>query len=147
MDRIELATSVVGLLAPYVDLGEGASESSDGTDPQAMERTKRVYEVVKNRLQRSPYAAGQLAGLEERPRSPGRQEALRSVLGEVLEEDPEFAAYLEQLVSEILQITGARGTTIYGGAVAGRDVYQMGQYVAGRDMTIGSPPPATKEER
>ena len=69
-----------------------------GSAESALPAVKRVYEAVKARLRPGSYAGNQLQGVEEKPESQGRQQALQGALAEVLEEDQGFAAELERLV-------------------------------------------------
>jgi hypothetical protein len=104
----------------------------------AVPAVKRLYQALKDRLRPGTYAGSQLEGVEQRPDSESRQQALRSALAEELEADPAFAAEVERLVGEAQAAGGVQLTVSDAGVVAGRDVHQRGQYVAGRDLSIGN---------
>lgn len=140
MDPVSLAAAAVGLLAPFLQrIGEKtAEEVSQTLSEEAVPALKRLFNGLKNRLRPGSYAGNQLEGVEERPDSAPRQEALRDALVEEFEADPAFAAEVESLVKEAEAAGGVRVITATdAGVVAGGDVHQQGRYVAGRDMTIG----------
>jgi hypothetical protein len=140
MDPITLAGAAVSLLAPYLSqlAGKVIDRAGDQLAEAALPAVKRVYEEVKARLQPTSYAGNQLQGVEEKPDSPGRQQALQGALVEVLEEDKRFAAKLERLVTEAQEVAGwhAEVGTVEGTAAFGGNVNQRAEYLAGRDMTI-----------
>lgn len=139
VEPVSLATAVVSLLAPFLRQlgGQVAEKASAELTDAALPAIKRLYHTLKERLRPGSYARSQLQGVEERPDSEGRQQALRSALAEELESDPAFAAEVERLVSEAQAASGVQITANDTGVVAGRDVHQRGQYVAGRDLHIG----------
>src|SRR5829696_3243867 len=108
MDPITLASAAVSLLAPYLGqlAGKVIDKAGDQLAESALPAVKRVYEAVKARLQPGSYAGNQLQGVEERPESQGRQQALQGALAEVLEEDAGFATELERLVTQARQAAG-----------------------------------------
>jgi hypothetical protein len=147
MDPITLAGAAVSLLAPYLSQSAGKviDKAGDQLAEGALPAVKRVYDAVKARLRPGSYAGNQLQGVEEKPDSQGRQQALQSALAEVLEEDQGFAAQLEQLVTQARQAAGwhAQVGTVEGTAAFGGDVHQRAEYLAGRDMTVN---PAGRRE-
>jgi hypothetical protein len=142
MDPITLAGAAVSLLAPYLGqlTGKVIDKASDQLAEGALPAVKRVHEVLKARLRPGSYAGNQLQGVEEKPGSEGRQRGLQSALAEVLEEDKEFAAELERLVTQAREAAGwhAEVGIVEGTAAFGGDVHQQADYLAGRDMTINS---------
>jgi murein L,D-transpeptidase YcbB/YkuD len=144
VEPVSLAASAVALLVPYLErvAGRVAEQATDALADAAIPALKRLYEAVKARLRPGTYAGNQLQGVEERPDSEGRQQALRSALAEEVESDPAFAAELDRLVSQAQTATGVRVTATDVGVIAGRDAHLRGGYVAGRDMDLsgGIPP-------
>jgi hypothetical protein len=142
VEPISLAVAAISLLAPYLErfAGRVAEQTADATADLALPAVRRLYEAVKAKLRPGTYAGAQLQGVVERPDSEGRQQALRTALVEEMESDPAFAAELERLVAEAQAAVGAQVTATNAGVVAGRDVTQRGNFVAGRDMSIGVPP-------
>jgi hypothetical protein len=140
VDPITLAGAAVGLLASYLGqlAGKVIDKASDQLAESAMPAVRRVYEAVKFRLRPGSYAGNQLQGVEEKPESRGRQQALQGALAEVLEADKGFAEQLERLVTQARAAAGwhAEVDTIEGTAAFGGDVHQQAEYLAGRDMTI-----------
>jgi len=138
VEPVSLAAAAVSLLAPFLQRlgGQVAEQASDALADAAVPVVKRLYQTVKAKLLPGSYAGNQLEGVEERPDSEGRQQALRTALAEELAADPEFSVQVARLVSEA-QAAGVQVVANDAGAVAGRDVHQHGQYVAGRDLLIG----------
>jgi hypothetical protein len=147
MDPVTLAATAVGLLAPFLQrLGEKTAEKTSEEVSQtlsegAVPAVKRLLKALKERLRPGTYAGNQLEGVEEKPASDTRQQALRDALAEELQADPAFAAEVQGLVDEAEAAGGVRVTATDAGVVAGGDVHQSGTYVAGRDMTLGAVPP------
>lgn len=139
VEPFSIAAAAVALLAPYLErlAKQVAEQATDAVGEAAVPAVKRLYQAVRARLRPGTYAGNQLQGLEERPESEGRQQALRTALVEELESDPAFAAELERLVSDAKAAVGTQITATDTGVVAGRDSSIRGQYVAARDMTIG----------
>jgi hypothetical protein len=139
VEPFSLATAAVALLTPLLQRAGGrvAEQAADALTDAALPAVKRLYQAVKERLRPGTYAGSQLEGVEQRPDSESRQQALRSALAEELEADPAFAAEVERLVGEAHAAGGVQLTVSDAGVVAGRDVHQRGQYVAGRDLNIG----------
>jgi hypothetical protein len=138
IEPISLAAMTVTLLVPFLQrIGERvADHASDALADAAVPAVKRLYQTLKAKLSPGSYAANQLQGVEERPDSEGRQQALATALAEALAADQELAAQVERLVDEA-RAAGAQVNARDAGVVAGRDVHQHGQYVAGRDLHIG----------
>jgi hypothetical protein len=157
MDPVTLATTVVGLLAPYLlKVGEKvAGTLTDRAADAAQGVVQRLYQTLKARLRPGSHEAGQLEGVEAKPDSPARQQALAATLAEFLAEHPEVAAELEPLAVEAQQ-AGAQVQAIESGITAGGNVnLHAGGDITGRDR-IGSdqpakdrasPPPLASERR
>jgi hypothetical protein len=143
VEPFSLAAAAVTLLAPYLErlAGRVAEQATDTIADAALPTVKRLYQTVKAKLRPGSYAGNQLQGLEERPESEGRRQAMRTALAEELESDPTFAAELERLISEAQAAGGIRITATDVGVVSGKDAHLRGNYVAGRDMTVGGIPP------
>ena len=142
VEPVSLAASAVALLVPYLQQAAGrvAEQATDAAVDVALPALKRLYEVVKAKLRPGTYGGNQLRGMEERPDSEGRQQALRTALVEELESDPSFAAELVHVVREAQEATGVRVSAVDAGVVAGRDARLRGRFVAGRDMNLGAIP-------
>jgi hypothetical protein len=135
MDASSLSNEIVTLLAPYLQrlAGKATDQLADAAGP-ALER---LFAALRRRLAPTPYAAVQLAGLEERPDSAGRQQALASALSERIEEDSDLADELQRLVAAARAGGGATVVgKIEGPAAFGGNVSQTGSYVAGHDLVI-----------
>jgi hypothetical protein len=150
MDPISLAGAAVGLLAPYLQqlAGKVIDKTGEQLAEGALPAVKRVYEAVKARLRPGSYAGNQLQGVEEKPESPGRRQALQGALAEVLEEDEGFAGELERLVTQAREAAGwyAEVGMLEGTAAFGGDVHQRAEYLAGRDMTINPDKPRNPKD-
>jgi hypothetical protein len=101
----------------------------------------RIAEAVRARFGADQEVSQTLERLEARPTSQGRTQELAEVLQARLTADPSFAAELQRLVEEAEQAGGVRIAATDVGVVAGRDARLHGQYVAGRDQTIGGTHP------
>lgn len=137
MDPAALASTAIGLLGPILGkIGEGGlTRIGESITEKGLEPLSRLYIGIKNRFHGDPYAAAVLGGAEERPSSPARLSALESTLAELLTADPEFATFVDALVTEAKTAGVTRVSD--SGAVAGGNVNMQGKYVAGRDMHIG----------
>jgi AcrR family transcriptional regulator len=140
VEPVSLAAAAVALLASYLQRAAGRiiDRTADAIGDSAVPVVERLYETVKARLKPGTYAGNQLLGVEENPTSPGRQQALQIALAEAMEANAAFAAEIEHLVTAVQAAGGTQVVVTDAGAVAGRDIHQRGQYVAARDMTIGS---------
>jgi hypothetical protein len=137
MDAGALATAVVGLLVPYLgQVGDRvAAKFADRAATTAEGAIQRLYLALKARLRPGSYEAGQLEGLEAKPDSPARQQALASTLAEYLAEHPGMIAELEDLLV-VAQQAGVRVQAIHSGITAGGDAHvQAGGDITGRDRT------------
>jgi hypothetical protein len=135
MDASNLSSDVVALLTPY--LQRLAGKLTDQLAEAAVPAIGRLHDALRRRLAPTPYAAGQLAGLEERPEIVGRQQALASALSERLAEDPELADELRRLVGAAQVTDGSLVVgKVEGPAAFGGSVQQTGRYVAGHDLVI-----------
>jgi hypothetical protein len=152
MDPVTLATTVVGLLAPYLgQLGEKVVGTlTDRAADAAPGVIERLYQTFKGRLRPGSYEAGQLEGLEAKPDSSARQQALAATLAEFLTEHPDVTAEVERLVAEAEQ-AGAQVQAIQSGITAGGNVSlrasgditgrdRIGSEQAARDHTPPPPP-------
>jgi hypothetical protein len=142
VDPLSLAAAAVGLLIPFFKpaTDKVAERAGETIADAAIPRVKALFERVRARLAAAGgYQGALLEGVRQEPDDPGRQEVLKAELAKIIVQDQQFASELARLVSEIEQAVGVQVTATDAGVVAGRDVHQHGQYVAGRDMTIGRP--------
>jgi hypothetical protein len=139
MDPVTLATTIVGLLVPYLpQLGEKVigtlTERAADATPGVI---KRIYQTLKDRLGPGSYEAQQLEGVQAKPDSPARQQALAATLAEFLTDHPEAAVELEGLVAEAEQ-AGVQVQAVQSGITAGGNInLHAGGDITGRDR-IGS---------
>jgi hypothetical protein len=147
VDPTSLAAAAVAVLGPY--LAQAASGFAKRTGETiadgAVPAVKALYERLRSRLSPGSYQGALLDGVEAEPDDPGRQEILKAELAKLLEQDKRFAAELEGLVEAAERAGGAQITATGAGVVAGRDVNLRGNYVAGKNMYIGSPSQKDRE--
>ena len=142
MDVGAMATGTVALLVPYVaSAGKSVAEGIFKDLGQAVQaKLGTLYRAVKERFAGNDYACQSLQRLSEKPDDTGRQDALKSVLAEILEEDPGFRDELAGLLAgarrsggdEIIRVYGSGAVATQGGVAAG----ERG-HAAGRDLIIG----------
>jgi len=138
MDPMTLAATVVAALAPFLGkFTDGAlTRAGEAAADTAGAKIGALYRAVRKRMTGDGYHQAILQGAEDKPDNPARLDALTGTIGSILQEDPEFAVTLTELLE---QVTGSQDFQVSeSGIVAGRDVHQTGTYVAGRDLTIGS---------
>jgi Lhr-like helicase len=98
---IEIAGSVVALLAPYlVKAGESAAQEMGKT---GFGKVKAIYQAIAQKFSRDNYGQQALKRLEEKPLDEKRQRALIDLLEEKVTEDPEFAKKLAALVENVTE--------------------------------------------
>jgi hypothetical protein len=147
MDPITLAAAAVSMLVPFLVRvgGHVVDRSSEKLGDAAMEKLTELYEAFRARFRNDSYATALLRGVEDEPASTSRQQALELLIRDVVAQDQAFAQQLERLVHEAEAVGGTQLLVRDAGAVAGRDVYQRGHYVAGRDLNLGPNSPLTKD--
>lgn len=104
MDPVTLATSVIGLLMPYLIKG-GESIAKKAVD-ETIEHAGQLYNTVKQKLSDDPYAKETLKRVEEDPDSVSRKAALQGVLEEKIKADPALASELERYLALAKELTG-----------------------------------------
>jgi len=142
MDIGVLATGAVALLVPYLaSTGKSVTEGIFKDLGQAVQaKLGTLYQAVKERFVGNDYAGQSLQRLSEKPDDKGRQDALKSVLAEILEEDSGFRNELARLLTEVRRSGGDEIIRVYGsGAVATQGGVAAGErgIAAGRDLIIG----------
>jgi len=142
MDIGVLATGAVALLVPYLaSAGKSVTEGIFKDLGQAVQaKLGTLYQAVKERFVGNDYAGQSLQRLSEKPDDKGRQDALKSVLAEILEEDSGFRNELARLLTEVRRSGGDEIIRVYGsGAVATQGGVAAGErgIAAGRDLIIG----------
>jgi len=142
VEPLSLAAAAVGLLVPYFQQAAGrlAERAGEAIADATLARVEALYQRLRAVLAPGSYRGALLDGVQAEPDDPGRQEILKAELARLITADPQFAGQLERLVADAEQAGAVRVTATNSGMVAGRDVRQRGRYVAGRDMTISSPP-------
>jgi hypothetical protein len=139
MDPTMLAAAAMGLLGPFLNkISEGSlARAGETLADAAFDQLSKLHQAIKQRFCEDPYDEALLRGVADRPDSTTRLRTLEGRLGELLEEDPEFAATVARLLDEA-ETAGARTIqAVDSGAVAGGNVTMDGTYIAGRDMHIG----------
>jgi hypothetical protein len=116
MDIGTIAAAATPILIKGVEtfsqkLGEKASEEIDG-----------LYQKIRARLSGDSYAEQTLTRAKQMPESKGRQAALEEVIAEKMNEDPDFAENVRQLV-EKATASGGGNVISYGerSVAIGRD--------------------------
>jgi hypothetical protein len=140
MDPASLAIAVVSLLAPYLKRlgGHMADKVADDLTDAVQGKLELLYQTLKARLRSGSYEVRQLEGVEAKPDSPRRLQALESALAEYLPSDPALTAELERLVTEVTAVGGVRVQAADAGIVAGGNVTQWaGGDIVGRDKIGG----------
>lgn len=139
-----VATAAVGLLVGYLGRlgGKVAEQAASELDEALLSRLRKLYELIKARVAGDGYAAGALERVEAEPENERRQGALEDALDELVHGDREFAVQLAALIDEVEAAGGGAVQVSDAGVVTfGGQVTMRGRYVAGRDMTVGQPPP------
>ena len=146
MDPITLATTAAALLAPYLrHVADRALDNvGDSLSDASVAKLGQLYQWLRGKVAGKP-AELALNRLEREPENDKYRVVLEVALAEHIESESRtgsgFAETLERLVAEARQAGGPALTQITdAGAVAGRDVHIQGRNVAGRDLTIGTPP-------
>jgi len=105
MDIGNLATNAVSLLVPYLVEASKSVANNVGEDAWNLlnKKIEPLYKLIKNKFHKDDYASKTLKRLEEKPEDEDRQNAMKSVLKEVLTEDNIFKEMLSKLVIEMKQ--------------------------------------------
>lgn len=140
MDPMSIATAAVSLLFPFFSqlAGKMTERIGEGLGDAAMDRLRRLYETVRDRLTGDRFAGEALEGMRQQPESERDQGAVQYALARTIEEDPQFGETLQRLIEEAQRSVGPSvGQVSESGIVAlGGDVNLRGTNVAGRDMKI-----------
>lgn len=100
MEPITLATTVVGLIMPYLKaIAQKAGDVS-------IEKVGQLYKMIKEKLSGDSYAEETLKRIEEDPNSASRKAALEGVLDEKIKADPTFASELEKFIALAKELQG-----------------------------------------
>lgn len=127
MDPATLASMAVSMLAPYLaKVGESLATQATET---AVEAVKAVFNTIKQKFAKDPYADQTLKHVEEAPESKNWQAALTAVLEEKLKEDSAFAETLARQL-EAAKDAGA-------GDVINQNVSVSGQAKTGAINVVG----------
>ncbi|WP_433330200.1 hypothetical protein [Spirillospora sp. CA-294931] len=139
MEPITLAAATIGVLVPYLGqiAGGGLARIGETATDSASQRVTELYRAIRTRVTGASYEEAILDGAEEQPENEARRAALQNVLAELIQNDPDFAETLSELVKGTTEIRPIQVTD--SGAVAANDFHQSGTYVAGRDLNLGNP--------
>lgn len=119
MNFVQIATSVVMLIAPYLaKLTEAAAQK---TGENIADKTAELYKAIVNKFSRDKdeYAQKTLQRFKEKPSTESRQRALIDILVEKAETDSEFAEELNKGLQSTTQGKDVSQflTQVYGGKV------------------------------
>jgi hypothetical protein len=128
MEPIQIATSAVTLLVPY--LVKGGESIAEKAGEAVWEKLTTLYQAIRNKLNsdKDDFAQQSLARLEQKPDLEARQRSLVDVLTEKIESDAEFAKLLSRLTQETTQdqSVGQFVTSVFGQAQVGK-IINIGQ--------------------
>ena len=136
MDFQAVAIAAMALLGPYLaKVGEAFAKEAGET---LAEKVGTLYQAVKKKFKGDTYAKKTLNRAEEKPKSEGRQAALREVLAEKMEEDADFAETVRRLVEESEQV-GLGDVITQHLNISGKadDVFQVGKMSGSITKTEG----------
>jgi hypothetical protein len=106
-----IAAGAIAVLAPYLaEAGKGFAQKAGES---FAEKAGSLYGIVKAKFAGDSDAQQALAVFESKPESPGRVMALKEVLTEKLNGDPDFAAAVNELVEEAKR-SDSRSVIIFG---------------------------------
>jgi len=121
MDPISLIASAA---VPYLVNGADAFAKTAGKI--LAEKVLDLCQTIENKIKDDTYAAKTLALAKEKPQSGARQTALQGVLASKMEDDPDLAEKVRQLVDEVQKESRASNVTFD----------QHGQIVMGDQQNI-----------
>jgi hypothetical protein len=109
--------SIAAIAAPFV--AKGAETFSKTAGEKLGGKIGELCQAVINKLKGDSYAEQTLVRAQEMPEAEGRQSALKEVLAEKIEDDPDFAAKVRKLVEEMQKdsagaVFDQRGQTVHG---------------------------------
>jgi hypothetical protein len=99
-----IATAAAALLGPY--LAQAGQAFAKKAGEQLVSTIGALYSAIKSRFKGDAHAEQTLTRLEQDPGSGRRQAALEDVLMEKMEQDPEFAEKIRQLIEDSEQAGG-----------------------------------------
>src|SRR5260370_248569 len=93
-----IATGAIAVLGPYLaEAGKGFAKKAGES---LAEKAGSLYGIIKTKFAGDSDAEQALVVFESKPESPGRVLALKEVLTEKMNGDPDFAAEVNKLVEE-----------------------------------------------
>jgi hypothetical protein len=114
-----LALAAVAVLGPY--LAKAGQTFSEKAGEALAQKAGELYQVIKRRFAGDTYAETTLARAEEQPAAENRLAALKLVLTEKIQGDPQFATAVRRLVEEARAVDhrnviahGIRGVAVGG---------------------------------
>ncbi len=113
MDPLSLAA----IAAPFVAKGADVFSTTAGEKLGGM--VGDLCKAVLDKFKGDSYAEQTLERAQEKPEAKGRQSALKEVLAEKMESDPDFAEKVQKLVDELQKggtraVFDQRGQTVHG---------------------------------
>ncbi len=131
LDLLKLATDTATFLAPALPLlygftKEAAKGAAGKLGETVIEKADALLTKLKAKFSSRPALEEAVKDVAKLPDDADSQAALRVQLRKLLEAEPDFAGELHQIISTV-------NTTTVTQHVSG-----MGNFVAGRDQTIGS---------
>jgi hypothetical protein len=101
----EIAVDAIASLTTYL---------TRKTSSELEEKTKEIYQKIKEKFSSDSYAGQSLKRVEEGPTSKRRQAALEEVIVEEMNKDSEFEEEIKQLIEELKKIPGSNNVIAYG---------------------------------
>ena len=101
--------SIAAIVAPYLAKGAEALAKTAGEKIGGI--VGDLAQAVANKFKGDSYAEQTLERAREKPESKERENALKGVLAEKLEEDPDFAEELRRLVDKVRKNRSGRAST------------------------------------
>jgi hypothetical protein len=145
MEPISIATSVIGMLIPY--LVKGGEAIAKKTVDATIEKAGQLYEIIKKKLSDDPYAKETLKRVEEEPNSESRKAALEGVLEEKIKADPALASELEKFLALAKELKGdqiSQNIKVSGNSKTG-NITAIGKVEGNLDLSQKSSPPRTRK--
>jgi len=126
MDGIPVVVSmIVAAIAPL--LAKGAEALAKTASEKVTGKVVELCHTIENKFKGDSYAEQTLARAREKPESEDRQIALKTILTEKMEGDPDFAQKVTKLIEEVQKEQGSSRTVFN----------QQGQTVQGPQTNIG----------
>jgi hypothetical protein len=138
LESIDPATAITAVQLITMFLSSAGEGFAKKAGEKLLEKTEEIYSAVKDVFTAGEYGGLTLLRLSEAPHDERRQQAMRDVLAEKMESEPDFAERLTKLVDEALVadtngllIKGGRNVTI-GGNVSSSTISTGDVHISGQ---------------